>query len=302
MSFLTLEVLKMQNFKPGNCIESHHVLALEEQIRLQDYGFTVFVSIKTKSALKKAIKKGLLFLDGRVAETSDWIEEGQVLELFAEELLHKKKVFPLQLKVIFEDDSMAVVNKPEGYPTNGNYFKTIENALTYNLKTSSEKDKLPYPQPVHRLDNPTSGLLIIAKTLSSKSYLSVLFEHNKVHKIYLAIVEGHFDGLSDVISLDIDGKQSSTNYSVEKMFKISQEEFSLLSLKPSSGRTHQLRIHLTKIGHPIVGDKTYGSLTLSNKLMLHASSLELRHPKTDKSLSFETEVPHKFVKFINRSL
>ncbi|AFU69223.1 ribosomal large subunit pseudouridine synthase RluA [Psychroflexus torquis ATCC 700755] len=292
----------MQNFKPGNCIESHHVLALEKQIRLQDYGFTVFVSIKTKSALKKAIKKGLLFLDGRVAETSDWIEEGQVLELFAEELLYKKKVFPLQLKVIFEDDSMAVVNKPEGYPTNGNYFKTIENALTYNLKTSSEKDKLPYPQPVHRLDNPTSGLLIIAKTLSSKSYLSVLFEHNKVHKIYLAIVEGHFEGLSDIISLDIDGKQSSTNYGVEKMFKINQDEFSLLSLKPSSGRTHQLRIHLSKIGHPIVGDKTYGSLTLSNKLMLHASSLELRHPKTDKSLSFETEVPHKFVKFINRSL
>lgn len=302
MSFLTLEALKMQNFKPGNCIESHHVLALEKQIRLQDYGFTVFESIKTKSALKKAIKKGLIFLNGRVAETSDWIEEGQILELFAEELHHKKKVFTLQLEVIFEDDSMAVVNKPEGYPTNGNYFKTIENALAFNLKVSSEKDKLPYPQPVHRLDNPTSGLLIIAKTLSSKSSLSVLFEHNKVHKIYLAIVEGHFDSLSDIISLDIDGKQSSTNYRVKKGFKINQEDFSLLSLKPSSGRTHQLRIHLAKIGHPIVGDETYGSLTTSNKLMLHASSLELHHPKTNKRLSFETEVPHKFVKFMNRSL
>ena len=301
MLFLTLEALKMQNFKPGNCIESHNVLALEKQIRLQDYGFTVFESIKTKSALKKAIKKGLIFLNGRVAETSDWIEEGQILELFAEELHHKKKVFTLQLDVIFEDYCMAVVNKPEGYPTNGNYFKTIENALAFNLKTSSEKDKLPYPQPVHRLDNPTTGLLIIAKTQSSKSYLSVLFEQNKVHKIYLAIVEGHFDNLSDIISLDIDGKQSSTNYSVEKAFKINQEDLSLLSLKPSSGRTHQLRIHLAKIGHPIVGDKTYGSLTTSNKLMLHASSLKLHHPKTNKNLSFETEVPHKFVKFMNRS-
>jgi tRNA pseudouridine65 synthase/23S rRNA pseudouridine1911/1915/1917 synthase len=301
MSSLTLEALKMQNFKPGNCIESHHVLALEKQIRLQEYGFTVFESIKTKSALKKAIKKGLIFLNGRVAETSDWIEEGQILELFAEELHHKKKVFTLQLDVIFEDDCMAVVNKPEGYPTNGNYFKTIENALAFNLKTSSEKDKLPYPQPVHRLDNPTTGLLIIAKTQSSKSYLSVLFEQNKVHKIYLAIVEGHFDNLSDIISLDIDGKKSSTNYSVEKAFRINQEDFSLLSLEPSSGRTHQLRIHLAKIGHPIVGDKTYGSLTTSNKLMLHASSLKLHHPKTNKNLSFETEVPHKFVKFMNRS-
>jgi len=301
MLFLTLEALKMQNFKPGDCIESHHVLALEKKIRLQDYGFTVFESIKTKSALKKAIKKGLIFLNGRVAETSDWIEEGQILELFAEELHHKKKVFTLQLDVIFEDYCMAVVNKPEGYPTNGNYFKTIENALAFNLKTSSEKDKLPYPQPVHRLDNPTTGLLIIAKTQSSKSYLSVLFEQNKVHKIYLAIVEGHFDNLSDIISLDIDGKQSSTNYSVEKAFKINQEDLSLLSLKPSSGRTHQLRIHLAKIGHPIVGDKTYGSLTTSNKLMLHASSLKLHHPKTNKNLSFETEVPHKFVKFMNRS-
>jgi tRNA pseudouridine65 synthase/23S rRNA pseudouridine1911/1915/1917 synthase len=302
MSFLILEALRMQNFKPGNCIESHHVLALEKQIRLQDYGFSVFESLKTKSALKKAIKKGLIFLNGRVAETSDWIEEGQTLELFAEELIHKKRVFPLQLDVIFEDDSMAVVNKPEGYPTNGNYFKTIENALVYNLKTSSEKDKLPYPQPVHRLDNPTSGLLIIAKTLSSKSCLSVLFEHNEIQKTYVAIVEGGFDTLRDIISLDIEGKRSSTNYSVEKIFKISQDEYSLLSLKPSSGRTHQLRIHLSKIGHSIVGDKAYGSLTLSNKLMLHASTLQLHHPKTGKSLNFETEVPHKFVKFINRSL
>jgi tRNA pseudouridine65 synthase/23S rRNA pseudouridine1911/1915/1917 synthase len=292
----------MRNFKPGNCIESHHVLALEKQIRLQDYGFIVFESLKTKSALKKAIKKGLIFLNGRVAETSDWIEEGQTLELFAEELLHKKRVFPLQLDVIFEDDSMAVVNKPEGYPTNGNYFKTIENALVYNLKTSSEKDKLPYPQPVHRLDNPTSGLLIIAKTLWSKSYLSVLFEHNEIQKTYVAIVEGGFDTLRDVISLDIEGKQSSTTYSVEKIFKISQDEYSLLSLKPSSGRTHQLRIHLSKIGHSIVGDEAYGSVTLSNRLMLHASTLQLHHPKTGKSLNFETEVPHKFVKFINRSL
>jgi tRNA pseudouridine65 synthase/23S rRNA pseudouridine1911/1915/1917 synthase len=302
MSFLILEALRMRNFKPGNCIESHHVLALEKQIRLQDYGFIVFESLKTKSALKKAIKKGLIFLNGRVAETSDWIEEGQTLELFAEELLHKKRVFPLQLDVIFEDDSMAVVNKPEGYPTNGNYFKTIENALVYNLKTSSEKDKLPYPQPVHRLDNPTSGLLIIAKTLWSKSYLSVLFEHNEIQKTYVAIVEGGFDTLRDVISLDIEGKQSSTTYSVEKIFKISQDEYSLLSLKPSSGRTHQLRIHLSKIGHSIVGDEAYGSVTLSNKLMLHASTLQLHHPKTGKSLNFETEVPHKFVKFINRSL
>ena len=302
MSFLILEALRMRNFKPGNCIESHHVLALEKQIRLQDYGFIVFESLKTKSALKKAIKKGLIFLNGRVAETSDWIEEGQTLELFAEELLHKKRVFPLQLDVIFEDDSMAVVNKPEGYPTNGNYFKTIENALVYNLKTSSEKDKLPYPQPVHRLDNPTSGLLIIAKTLWSKSYLSVLFEHNEIQKTYVAIVEGGFDTLRDVISLDIEGKQSSTTYSVEKIFKISQDEYSLLSLKPSSGRTHQLRIHLSKIGHSIVGDEAYGSVTLSNKLMLNASTLQLHHPKTGKSLNFETEVPHKFVKFINRSL
>jgi tRNA pseudouridine65 synthase/23S rRNA pseudouridine1911/1915/1917 synthase len=292
----------MQNFKPGNCIETHKVLAVEKQIRLQDYGFTVLESIKTKSALKKAIKKGLIFLNGRVGQTSDWIEEGHVLELYAEELHHKKKVFQLRLEVIFEDDYMAIINKPEGYPTNGNYFKTIENALSYNLKTSSEKDKLPYPQPVHRLDNPTSGVLIIAKTLSSKSSLSILFEQNKVRKTYLAIAEGVFDSLSGVINIDIEGKQSSTNYSVEKTFKIKREDFSLMTLKPSSGRTHQLRIHLSKTGHPIAGDKSYGSSTTSNKLMLHASSIELLHPKTNKILGFETEVPHKFVKFMNMSL
>jgi len=138
----------------------------------------------------------------------------------------------LQLDVIFEDDSMAVVNKPEGYPTNGNYFKTIENALVYNLKTSSEKDKLPYPQPVHRLDNPTSGLLIIAKnTIVKNPTCQFYLNTTRFRKTYVAIVEGGFDTLRDIISLDIEGKRSSTNYSVEKIFKISQDEYSLLSLK-----------------------------------------------------------------------
>ncbi|NEV92564.1 RluA family pseudouridine synthase [Psychroflexus sp. YR1-1] len=289
----------MQNSKSKLCIESHKVTDLEEKIRLQEYGVGIFESISTKSALKKSIKKGLITRDGEFARTSDWIETGQVLKLFAEELQEEKKIFRLKLEVLYEDESLAVIHKPGGYPTNGNYFKTIENALPFNLKRTSEKDELPYPQPVHRLDNPTSGVLLISKTVSAKTFLSVLFERHGIQKSYVAIVGGHMKPREGEIRSDLDGKNSLTRYQVEKTFRKNGEDYSLVHLNPSTGRTHQLRIHLSSLGHPILGDKIYGPENQKGRLLLHASSLRFQHPKTQKSLTIETELPHKFVKFIN---
>lgn len=289
----------MQNSKLKICIETHKVGKVEEKIRLQDYGVGIFGAISTKSALKKSLKKGLITRDGELAQTSDWIEEGQVLKLYAEENQQGKKIFKLKLEVLFEDEFLAVIHKPSGYPTNGNYFKTIENALALNLKSTSEKDQLPYPMPVHRLDNPTSGVLLVAKTQSARTLLSVLFEKNEIQKSYVAIVEGILKSTEGQITSDIEGKSSLTRFQVENTFEKNGEDFSLVNLYPNTGRTHQLRIHLSSIGHAIVGDKIYGSNFKNNKLLLHASSLQFQHPKTKKSLTIETEFPHKFVKFIN---
>ncbi|MFD0932427.1 RluA family pseudouridine synthase [Psychroflexus salinarum] len=289
----------MQNFNPNPCIETHVVENLEEKIRLQEYGVNIFQSIQSKSALKKILKRELITLDGEIAKTSNWIENGQVLKLYAEEIEQEKKVFRLQLDVLYEDDFLAVIHKPSGYPTNGNYFKTIENALPYNLKQSSEKDKLPFPQPVHRLDNPTSGILLISKTLSAKSLLSVLFENREIQKKYSAIVEGSLVTEQGEINTDINGKRSLTRFNVKRVLQKEDKHFSLVDLWPDTGRTHQLRIHLSSKGNPIVGDAIYGVKSKKNSLLLHASSLEFLHPKTHKRLFIETELPHKFVKFMD---
>lgn len=289
----------MQNFKSKACIETHVVENLKEKIRLQEYGLDIFQSIQSKSALKKTLKKELITLDGHIANTSNWIENGQVLKLYAEEIQVKKKIFNLKLEVLYEDEFLAVIHKLAGYPTNGNYFKTIENALPFNLKDSLEKDKLPFPQPVHRLDNPTSGILLIAKTQSTKSLLSVLFEDHKIQKKYSAIVEGSLDHEQGEFNKDVDGKRSLTKFQVKKVFQKEGKVYSLIDMWPETGRTHQLRIHLSSQRSPIVGDTIYGEKNKKGSLLLHASSLEFVHPKTQKRLFIETELPHKFVKFID---
>ena len=288
----------MQNFKSEQYTEIHIVENLKEKIRLQEYGINIFQSIQSKSALKKALKKELITRDDEVAKTSDWVKNGQVYKLYSEQK-EKKKVFDLKLEVLFEDEYLAVILKPGGYPTNGNYFKTIENALPFNLKESSEIDKLPFPQPVHRLDNPTSGILLVSKTLSAKSQLSVLFEQHQIQKRYSAVVHDCLKEEQGEISSAIEGKKSLSRYKVEKIFQNKFKTYSLLSLWPETGRTHQLRIHLFSQGNPIVGDTIYGDEKNKYKLLLHASSLQFIHPKTQKRINIQTELPHKFVKFID---
>lgn len=282
-------------------IDQHRVPAISEKIRLQEYGVGIFEALQTKSALKKAIKRKAILIDGEVAETSTWIKEGQLLELKTAQADIQKKVFNLKLNIVYEDEDLALTEKPSGFPTNGNYFKTIENALPGNLEISSKKDKLPYPQPVHRLDNPTSGLLLVAKTSSAKSMLSVSFENHSIQKTYIAIVYGRFDVKTGVFNSEIDEKISKTSYQVLDEIKTETSDFSLLKLFPSTGRTHQIRIHLSESGHAILGDSIYGiSEDKQNNLFLHALGLKFQHPKTKEEMRFETDIPKRFLKFIEQ--
>lgn len=277
-------------------IEKHIVLKIEVPIRLQEYAVGIFKTLPTRSGIKKAIKKQLILLNGKPANTGDWIEEGQILELLAEEL-PQKKIFQLKLRVIFEDEFLAVIEKPSGYPTNGNYFKTIENALPYNLKTSEEKDALPYPIPVHRLDNPTGGLLIIAKTKNAQVKLNQALEAKEIQKSYLTIVSGSMVS-EGVFNSAIEGKNAETQFQLKETFNKDEKTFSLVELFPTTGRTHQIRIHLSKNGNSIVGDETYGSSEKIKGILLAAHSLKFQHPITKETLHFENNFPKKFHKFM----
>ena len=278
-------------------IESHIVPAGIKNIRLQEYGISIFASAPNKSSLKKAIKRGEIKLDGKIANTGDWINEGQKLELYRE--VKTVKPFNLKLEVLYEDDDLAVINKPSGYPTSGNYFKTIANALPFNLKTSQASTALAAPVPVHRLDNPTSGLLLIAKSGDAQRKLHIDFKEKKIQKGYHALVQGDFSG-HKIFTNEIEGKVSETEAFAEKNFQYKENAVTLVKAYPATGRTHQIRIHLASNGHPILGDKLYGnSEQISEKsLFLAATSLKFSHPITKKAMEIVLPLPKKFLKVI----
>ncbi|MFY7669641.1 RluA family pseudouridine synthase [Tenacibaculum sp. MEBiC06402] len=284
--------------------ESHKVPSLDKPIRLQEYVVGIFTTIPTKSGMKKAIKKGLVFVNNEVASTALFIKGNETIELFQEELKEKKQfLFPLE--IVFEDEYLAVVFKPAGIVVSGNSFATINNALEQNIKPSSQKDAV-IPRAVHRLDYPTSGLLLISKTNSTTHYLTKLFEEKKIQKTYHAITIGKMNH-SGVINIPVDEKESKSEFKVLKSIPSEKYRFlNLVELNPKTGRRHQLRKHLHGIGNPILGDKEYyieNLISYGNGLYLHATSLEFTHPETKKKMKFEKELPKKFKRlFPNLSL
>ncbi|QED38732.1 RluA family pseudouridine synthase [Antarcticibacterium arcticum] len=277
-------------------LETHIVPAIKERIRLQEYAVSIFSSISTKSTLKKAIKRKEILLNGIPAQTSDWIEQYQKIELLQPEL-PAKKVYNLKLEVIFEDDFMAVINKPAGISTSGNFFRSIENALPFNLARSTEPDTLPYPMPVHRLDNPTSGLLLVAKTRNAQIILNRAFECQEIQKTYVALVSGLAPPCA-VYTNEIEGKNAKSEISLIKYISKAQGEFSLLEVLPKTGRTHQIRIHLSGNGFPIVGDRDYGGFKgFNGGLYLASTGIKFLHPVSGKPMDISIPIPGKFKKF-----
>ncbi|MCD8405635.1 RluA family pseudouridine synthase [Tenacibaculum dicentrarchi] len=278
--------------------ETHNTPLLEKPIRLQDYAVDIFKTIPTKSGIKKAIKKKLVFVNDKIATTALFINGNEKIELYkiSENTTFKQFKFPLE--VIFEDDYLAVIYKPAGILVSGNSFATIDNALLQNIKKSPLEDATR-PRPVHRLDYPTSGLLLIGKTNSSIIALNKLFEDKKIQKKYHAISIGKIEN-NGIIDFPIDDKKAQTSYKLIK--SVVSERFktlNLVELSPKTGRKHQLRKHLLAIKSPILGDKEYfldGFILNGKGLYLHASTLQFEHPFTKKEFVITKELPNKFKK------
>ena len=280
-------------------LETHKVPPLlEKPIRLQEYGVGIFKTIPTKSGLKKAIKKELVFVNGEIATTALFIKGEELIELYKKENDTTFKQFEFDLEILFEDDYLAVIYKPSGILVSGNSFATIDNALLQNITKSTLFDAVR-PRPVHRLDYPTSGLLLIGKTSASIIALNQLFENKKIQKNYHAITIGEMEK-NGKIELPIDSKTAYTSYEVIKT--VSSERFSILNLvklEPKTGRKHQLRKHLLAINNPILGDKEHfiDGLILNGKgLYLHASTLKFDHPFTKETINVTKDLPKKFKK------
>ena len=218
------------------------------------------------------------------------------------ELVHPK------LRIIFEDSDLIVVEKKEGLlsVTTGRETETTAFLILKNyVKKSSTRNKI---YTVHRLDRETSGVLVFAKHSDAQHILRDNWHEIVTKRVYVAVVEGKVEKESDrivswltenEISLKISssrtdngGKEAITNYRVIK----SNDEFSLLEIELETGRKNQIRVHMESIGHPIVGDRKYGSTTTIGRLALHARVLEFYHPMTSEPLHFETPVPREFLK------
>lgn len=284
-------------------LEKHVVSGLtNDKTRIYDYLVGKFEIISTRKGIKKAFKRKQILLNGLHARSGTYLKNNDKIELL-ELNVNENKVFKTDLDVLFEDDEIAIVVKPAGLIVSGNKFKTLQNALQPNLKQSKAKDKLPIPLTTHRLDSQTSGLVIVAKTYSSRIELGEMFEKRKVHKFYHAIVQGKLEG-SGKLNSAVQEKSAETLFqSLRIIDSVKNDYISLLKLCPITGRKHQIRIHLANLGFPIVGDKLYGDQNnvLKHKgLFLAATSLEFNHPKTGKLLSFDILLPEKFSTFMKR--
>ena len=280
-------------------LESYKVPAVEKEIRLSDFVPGIFKTIRSKKGMKNAIKKGLVKVNGDRGYTADYIRGGEIIELYQSQNQIKRPVIELQLEVVYEDDHLAIVNKPAGIVVSGNKKWTLQNALENNLAKSSQDDALQRPEPIHRLDYATSGAVLIGKTSQAVTALNKLFEERKVEKTYHAVTIGVMNERG-IVKTKVDNKSAETEYML--LHKLLSPRFTFLNLtelKARSGRRHQIRIHMSEIGNPILGDTDYGKegLILKGKgLFLHASSLQFRHPISRTNLIIRLPLPKKFKK------
>jgi len=265
----------------------------------------------SRARLQALIREKFVIVNGKPARPRDPVRAGIVIELREPEVA-KIDVQPeaMHLDVLFEDDDLLVVNKPAGlvvHPGAGHQEHTLVNALLAHCKNLSGIGGRERPGIVHRLDKETSGVLVIAKNDAIHRDLSKQFADRTTGKIYLALIAGTPRQKTGTIDAPIArhpvhrqrmsiarraGRAAKTEYRVVR----STGAVSLVECTLHSGRTHQIRVHLHHLGHPVLGDKIYGGKGAGNfaRQMLHAWKLSFVHPRTEKLMSFTAPIPNDF--------
>ena len=270
----------------------------------------------SRSKIAKGIKEGKILVNNKPVQASYKVKEKDIIEIepLEEEVID---VIPekMDLDIVYEDEYLAIINKKSGvvvHPAVGNYSHTLVNGLMYHFNTIS-KEKTIRPGIVHRLDKDTSGLMVVAKNDKVHEQLSNMIKEKQVERKYLALVWGivkHEKGTIDApigrdinnrqkyTVTDINSKDSITHFKTLKRYK----EATLIECKLDTGRTHQIRVHMEYIGHPVVNDPVYGRRKIINNFgqMLHSKSIKFTHPVTKELLSFEVEPPKEFIEILEK--
>ncbi len=272
----------------------------------------------SRSYIQKLIKEGRVSVNGQINSVKKCLlKQNDLVRLVIpkpEHLAAEPENIPIE--VIFEDEQVIVVNKPQGmvvHPAPGNYSGTLVNALLYHCKGQlSGINGVARPGIVHRIDKDTSGLLMVAKTDLAHRTLAEELKAYKSERIYYALVHGQLKTTQGTVRTNMgrsssnrlkmavtrEGKEAITHYEVIRGF----DKFALVKCQLETGRTHQIRVHMQHLGHPIVGDPLYGRADSKIKhegQLLHAASLGFTHPVSGEFLKFTCDLPVYFKKILN---
>ncbi|HEY8361953.1 MAG TPA: RluA family pseudouridine synthase [Tissierellaceae bacterium] len=271
----------------------------------------------SRTYVQKLIKEGLVKVNNKNIKPSYIVEEGDhIIVDFPEP--KKLEILPedIPLDIVYQDSDIVVINKPQDlvvHPAPGNYSGTLVNGLLFHIDSLSSINGIIRPGIVHRLDKDTSGLMVVAKNDSAHRFLSEELKGKKVKRNYIALVHGILKDDEGTINAPIgrhpkdrkkmavtekNSKNAVTHYKVLDRF----DNYTLVELSLETGRTHQIRVHMAYINHPVVGDPVYSQRKNEfglEKQMLHAYKLAFTHPSTGEYMEFKTDLPPYFTRILN---
>ena len=272
----------------------------------------------TRSQIKLQIDSKHVLVNGKTQKAGFLIKNDDEIMLFFSKDIFDSKAEPedIPLDIIYEDNDFAIINKPQGmvvHPAPGAYNHTLVNALLFHFESLSHSMDDIRPGIVHRIDKDTSGLLVVAKNDKAHASLAEQIAQHTCFRHYLAVLEGNLKNDSGTVETFLSrdkkdrklmavseiGKRAITHYCVKKRFK----DYCLVEFVLETGRTHQIRVHAKFLGHPIVGDKSYGIKNQKfnlNGQLLHAYKLELSHPTTGERMEFSSPLPEYFECILNK--
>lgn len=292
-----------------------------EKIRLDRYLAKQEIEL-SRTMIQKLLEDEKVMVNGKREKASYKVQQGDNIQIEIEEPKEVKiEAQEIPFEVIYEDDAILVVNKPKGlvvHPGTGNLEGTLVNAIMAHCKDNlSGIGGELRPGIVHRLDKDTSGLLIIAKKDKAHIAMSEQIKNREVKKTYIALVRGTIAENEATIHMPIgrsnkdrkkmavtkNGKEAITHFKVLNRYTTSIASYTLLELKIDTGRTHQIRVHMAQIGHPVIGDMVYSNGKNEFGIegqCLHAKKLEFKHPITGKEMQLEAELPEYFANVIQK--
>ena len=293
-----------------------YIVTFKENGQRLDKAVAMLNSELSRSFITKLIDEGKITINGKVEKPSFKVKENDEIDI--EEIVDVKsdiKEEDIQLDVVYEDDDILIINKPQGmvvHPANGHYSGTLVNALMFMEDSLSSINGVIRPGIVHRIDKDTSGLLCVAKNDNAHHFLAEQLKDHTMAREYVALVRGIIKENSGTIEMPIgrdkkdrqkmavvkEGKPAVTHFQVLERFR----DHTLVKCQLVSGRTHQIRVHMSAIGHPVEGDPLYAGKNYDkiykNGQLLVAFKLKLIHPTTKKEMVFNIDLPDYFQKVL----